>query len=131
MAEYFAWDQSYDLGVREMNQEHKQLISLMNRLHEEYSAKADRSVLKQCVESLVDYTMEHFRDEEEYMARIQYPKLETHKIIHADLIRKLQGHVQSFKTEGQLKQEFFDFLQLWLSAHIRGIDMQYAQHSKA
>jgi hemerythrin len=130
MSEFFQWDKSLDLGVREMNAEHKQLIMLMNALHEHHLAKASCEVLKTHLDALKEFTVQHFREEEIFMQQMQYPKLETHKIIHADLLRKFQVHYENFKGEGVLRQEFFDFLLLWLSAHIRGIDMQYADHHK-
>ncbi len=130
MTEFFHWDQSLDLGIRDMNAEHKQLIALMNNLHDSHSAQDSREVLKQHIEKLKDYTIQHFQDEEIFMEKMAYPKLDTHKIIHAELLRKFQLHYDNFKAEGVLRQDFFDFLQLWLSAHIRGIDMQYADHHK-
>ena len=40
ISELFHWNSSQDVGVREMNEEHKKMIGLMNQLHEYYLAKA-------------------------------------------------------------------------------------------
>ena len=130
MSEFFHWDQSFDVGSRDMNAEHMQLIQLMNALHEQHEAKAGREVLKRSIEQLRDFTIKHFQAEEAMMERLQYPKIDSHKIIHSELLRKFQIHYDEFKAQGSLRQEFFDFLQLWLSAHIRGIDMQYSPYQK-
>jgi hemerythrin-like metal-binding protein len=130
MAEFFEWNRSLDLGINEMNDEHKHLIAIMNRLHAEHEKKASKDVLGGIVQELASYTTAHFRDEEAFMARVGYPKLDTHKIIHKNLISRLESHMDAFKQSGSLDNAFFEFLQFWLSAHIRGIDMQYAEHCR-
>lgn len=130
MSEFFEWNRNLDLGINEMNDEHKHLIAIMNHLHDEYAKKTSKEVLGPIVQELTNYTLTHFRDEEAFMARVGYPKLDTHKIIHKNLISRLESHVEAFKQSGSLDPAFFEFLQFWLSAHIRGIDMQYADHCR-
>lgn len=131
MQPFFEWNQSLDLGIGEMNDEHQQLISLMNRLHEQHREGAPYETLAKTLTDLKNFTIQHFQDEEAYMMRINYPKLETHQIIHKKLISRLGDFANTFASSRALDQDFFEFLQFWLSAHIRGIDMQYAHHAKA
>ncbi len=126
---YFEWSDKYDLHVDSMNNEHKILISLMNRLHRQNGEGASRAELATTLDELADFTVKHFSDEERYMESIEYPGLHTHKIIHKDLVSTLLDHKAAFDSGGELTSEFFQFLKLWLSAHIRGIDMKYARHA--
>ena len=119
MSEFLQWNQSFDLGIGEMNDEHKQLINIMNKLYTEAEQKASRESLAHTVKDLVTYTLKHFSDDEAYMARVGYPKQETHKLIHKDLVPRFQKHIEHFEKFEVLQLYFFDFLQLWLSAHIR------------
>ena len=127
---FFEWSNKLDVGVAEMNQEHKQLIHLMNTLHQQKSEGASFDQLSQSLSALGAYTQKHFADEEAYMSKIQMPNLETHKIIHKNLLEKFTTHVNQFKQSKVLPPEFFDFLTFWLNAHIQGIDSGYGQHAQ-
>lgn len=121
----FAWEPRFDLGVPEMNDEHRILIAKMNHLQRLATFRAPRADLDRGLAELVRYTREHFASEEEYMASIGYPALSTHKRVHDDLVRRLEGFSGELEQTGMLGDAFFDFLHFWLRAHICGIDMQY------
>ena len=131
MGSMFTWKANYDLGVDAMNDEHKTLIALMDRLYQEHENGAAYETLANTIDELGAYTVKHFKDEEEFMESIEFPDLKVHKLIHEDLLKKFARHVETFKTSREIDPNFFNFLQLWLSAHIQGIDMKYADHSKS
>ena len=130
MTAFFKWKPAYDLGVTAMNDEHKVLITIMEKLYQQHEAKATFNTLRATINELQDYTVKHFDDEEKFMDSINYPDLKVHKIIHADLLKKFAKHKENFLDSKEIEGSFFNFLQLWLSAHIQGIDMKYADHSK-
>jgi hemerythrin len=125
---FFEWINDLSTGVNAMDDEHKKLIDIMNRLHAEVKANASLPTLKATVAELGAYTTKHFADEEAYMAKSNFDKLDIHKRIHADLLQKFTAHAKEFEASGKLTDAFFKFLQLWLSAHIRGIDKQYGPY---
>lgn len=127
---FFEWTQKLDIGVGEMNDEHKVLIGLMNKLHDLNAKNAATWEIEKALTELGSYTTKHFSDEEAYMAKISYPGLTTHKIIHKDLLEKFGAHVEAFKTSQKLAPDFFSFLTIWLNAHIQGIDTKYGEFSK-
>ena len=131
MSQFFSWNSGYDLGVKAMNNEHRTLIDLMNQLYEAHGSGSDFEELKTIFLKLEAYTLTHFSDEEKFMAEINFPDLEVHKLIHADLLKKLEKHKQEFLTKKELGPSLFDFLKMWLSAHIRGIDMKYADFDRS
>lgn len=127
---WYEWNTNLDIHVTEMNDEHKVLIDLMNRLHDEAETRKPKNVLQKTFQELVKYTRQHFHDEENYMYSINYPGLPTHRLIHAKLLTQLDGHYDAFvKGDGTVSVAVFDFLKMWLNAHIRGIDIQYGEHS--
>jgi hemerythrin len=126
---YFDWDKSYDVGVRDMNTEHQRLMALMNQLYDSNSKNLGKVVLAGQLGALAQFTREHFQHEESYLAASGYAELRTHKLIHADLLKKLDEHATDFSRSGKLSPAFFSFLKMWLSAHICGIDMKYAPKS--
>lgn len=125
----FNWDQSLDLKIIAMDDEHKTLISLMNRLEDQWKSNVPMKQLAESLESLAKFTITHFQDEESYMERIGFPGFAVHKTIHASLLNQLDGFAREFKESGKLEEKFFHFLHTWLKAHIRGIDMKYSEYT--
>ena len=128
MEEFFSWEDRYDLGVPSMNDEHKVLIKKMNDLHTAVANNA--SSIQEKLESLVEYTIKHFKDEEMYMESINYPGVDAHKLTHKKLLSDLAVFGESYKESNKIPDKLFPFLRLWLSSHICGIDMKYAKHNK-
>lgn len=131
---FFTWDPvKLDVGVALINNEHQNLIFLMNKLHERHAAGADKAELTKILTDLQDYTIKHFHDEEEYQASIGYPELEVHQLIHKDLLHILnkfaRDYFASFSREVPTK--LFEFLSMWLTAHISHIDMKIGKFAAA
>ncbi len=128
---WYDWNESLNIGVNEMNDEHKVLIDLMNQLYNQTEKKASHEAVLKTFDDLAKYTHKHFADEEKYMESIAYPEFKTHQLIHAKLLTQLDQHLTSFReTNGTLSDEVFDFLKMWLNAHIKGIDIKYGNYSK-
>jgi hemerythrin-like metal-binding protein len=132
MSELFSWDaKQYALDIAEMDAQHQVLISMMNELAERAAANAPKSEVLALLKQLGNYTIQHFREEEAYMERIGYPQLETHKVIHRELLSNLRQHVAAFDAgSGKVAGDLLGFLKFWLAAHIRGIDRQYASFER-
>ncbi len=126
---FFEWTPQLDVHIPAMNEEHRWLISLMNRLHDQVNSGADRDAQGKTLEELGKATVKHFADEELVMARMGFPKIEHHKKLHAQLLTKFGAHAANFKGGQPLGPEFFHFLKFWLSAHIQGMDMQYSDYA--
>jgi hemerythrin-like metal-binding protein len=123
---FFEWTPQLDVHIPAMNEEHRWLISFMNRLHDEVKTGADRASQGKTLEELGKATVKHFADEELVMARMGFPKLDHHRKLHQQLLTKFGVHAEAFKAGGPLGDEFFHFLKFWLSAHIQCMDMQYS-----
>jgi hemerythrin-like metal-binding protein len=130
MSDLFEWNAAtYGLNVPEMDSEHQVLIGYMNKLHELHRKGAPTADLRAALDTLVNYTVKHFADEEAYMAKTGFPAAKTHAGVHKQLLGQVGAHVETFRSAGKLSDEFFNFLTFWLKAHIRGVDAKYAKHS--
>lgn len=129
---FVEWTTRLSVGVKPMDEAHKRLIELMNRLHESCAAGDDKAEVRRALKALSDFTVRHFNEEEAYMQSIAFPGLATHKHIHASLIKQLGEHFEAFEAgPGTLSTQFFTFLKVWLTAHIMGIDGKYGEHARA
>lgn len=129
----FAWSDRFEMGVREMDEEHKILIEKINALVtaiDQQKSAPSREKLMASFLDLAQYTTQHFRDEENYMERTGYPLLAPHKKIHEKLLQQVGLYGEALKNGSLDEQKLISFLRNWLISHILGVDMQYAQRSQ-
>ena len=128
---FYKWDPAVlSVYVQSMDDEHQVLIDKMNLIYDADKEGASVEKIKTLVLDLVDYTKKHFADEEKYMEEIKFDGLKTHKIIHQQLLDQVSLHVNELSRTGKLTDQFFNFLKVWLTSHIKGIDMKYGVLSK-
>jgi hemerythrin len=120
------WDESFSVGVGEIDTQHKNLVSYLNDLHFAMSQGKGNSILQSLLTRLVAYAQLHFTTEEKYMQRWNYPGYVHHKGEHETFVKK----VGDFKTKFEsgltaLSIEILSFLKDWVANHIQGIDKKY------
>jgi hemerythrin-like metal-binding protein len=127
----FQWDPNkYSVKVTAMDQEHQEIIRLMNVLYEKSQAKKSKSEILEAMKALAQYTVKHFQDEEKFFFSLpNYPGAAVHKKIHEDLLKRVNDFVTQYQNQShsEVDPEFFNFLKVWLSAHIAGIDKKYGE----
>jgi hemerythrin-like metal-binding protein len=126
---YLQWEDRFDLGVSQMDQEHRGLFALMNKLFDLNEKKAGRALVRAALLELEQRTIEHFKHEEAYQQSIEFPGFSIHRRVHQNLLERLDGYKQEFMSGNDLTPDFFTFLKLWLSGHIAGVDQKYAKHA--
>lgn len=128
---FIVWDDSLDLHIDMIDEEHKILIDLMNKLHDQNRTSKPKETLMATLSELYAYAATHFSDEEDYMASINFHDLEAHKSIHQRLLNRIKSFSQDFATHSKetISEDFFMFLKIWVTAHIKGIDIKYANAS--
>jgi hemerythrin-like metal-binding protein len=120
------------MNIPEIDRAHHRLVDLMAQLEKESLAGASRTVLNTTFRTLGEATQKHFTEEEALMQRIGYTELAQHKIIHASLLERFQGHLTAFQNgKGGVDPEVFNFLSFWLRSHICGVDQRYADQARA
>jgi hemerythrin-like metal-binding protein len=126
------WDaKKFDILVPAMNDQHQKLIAIMNKLYDRHAAKAPKAELNLLLVELRDYTIKHFREEEALLESMQFPQVRMHKSIHEKLLSDFTEHYNTFCAgTGAISSGFFEFLRLWLTAHILHIDRKYGEFSK-
>ena len=125
-APFVIWDQSWCIGVKEVDAQHQNLVALVNQLHQAMKEGKGKNVLEEILESLVVYTKAHFRDEERMMEQNGYPDLAAHKLEHFALTKKVLDFQSKFRAGGLgMTVDIMQFLSDWLRTHILGTDTKY------
>ena len=122
------WDESYSVNVREIDQQHQQLIKMLNEFYA-HIEKDPKGAFRALLDALVDYTQYHFSTEEKYFALYKYPDAEAHKQTHKRFTEKV-ADVRERLISGKLvlSLEITTFLKNWLTEHIKGADMAYSKY---
>lgn len=125
---YFQWSDSLSVGNVFIDNDHKHLIGLINKLHDAMAARNGTAVVDKILFDLLVYTKGHFKREEDEMRRIQYPGYEAHVREHRQLIEQVNW-LQDMKEKDSTTVciQVADFLQDWLRKHILGSDMALAR----
>jgi hemerythrin-like metal-binding protein len=130
---FMTWTEAMSVGVKDLDNDHKRLISYINELHSGILAGHDRKILGDVLGQLVDYTQTHFAREEELFAQTSYAAAEMHKHEHDSMVKRIVN-VQNRYAGGSvamLDLELMSFLQSWLAHHIQGMDKMYGPHFNA
>lgn len=123
------WSDDYSVGVDEIDDQHKVLFELLNRLILAAVKREDQQLTVEVLESLLDYTKTHFGLEERLLEESGYHGLPGHREDHLRFIDKVKGIAQKFRVEDRsVTFELINFLKKWLQNHIRQSDMEYAAH---
>ncbi len=122
------WDESYSVKVREIDEQHQQLIKMLNEFYE-HIEKDSKGAFRTLLDSLVDYTRYHFSTEEKYFAKYKYADADKHIELHRQFTAKV-ANVRERLLSGKmvLSVEITTFLKNWLIEHIKGADMAYSKH---
>ncbi len=123
------WNEKYKTGIELVDQQHKELFRLFNRIYELYNNKLlidkyDKIIV--ALEELKDYTKYHFKAEEEYMLSIRYKKFFEHKLKHEDFINKIDSIDYNIIDNDQQNNllELLKFVTDWLVEHVITVDKQ-------
>ncbi|MDD5285048.1 MAG: bacteriohemerythrin [Desulfuromonadaceae bacterium] len=122
------WQPAFSVLVSRFDEQHKGLINLINDLHSAMQRGEGQVILGNIFNSLVDYTKNHFADEERLMEANGYPDISRQKNSHDLLLKRvveLQG--EFVKGNSVLSVTVLNFLRDWLTNHIQGEDKMYGR----
>lgn len=123
------WTSVYSTGVAQMDSQHQWMMELVNRVLSAFSRKDAPELLSPSLLSLVEYTREHFRDEEALMKSSAYPGQADHKAAHNEHVRWLAHEITGIvKGDRTNLESVRDFLKTWLINHILEEDKKTAAY---
>ncbi|QIL81714.1 bacteriohemerythrin [Diaphorobacter sp. HDW4A] len=120
------WSEQLELGIAEIDTQHRVLVDLANALHDEIHGASPRcAVIGQILESLVDYTHNHFIMEEVLFHKYGYAQVDAHEAEHSGFTGKIMDLLTRFEDGDTVGQETLEVLKDWLTHHICVVDRAY------
>ncbi len=134
--EIFPWNKNFETGIDQIDEQHKQLVHILNQLATHLASRSTPIVLNKIFDELADYADYHFKTEEKIWK--SYFKdddewYEKHEHTHESFIDKVIAlkKEEENKPLDQVIQEIVSFLSHWLAFHILDSDKRMAKVVKA
>ena len=122
MSSQLVWQERFNIGVEVIDKENKKLFNVLNKLFA-YGKEEEKSqwVCQEAIKYFRDHAIQHFSEEEEYMASIHYAGLETHRHIHNNFREKTLPTLESelLRTNYSMEavEHFLGVCAGWLIGH--------------
>jgi hemerythrin-like metal-binding protein len=123
------WTKEYSVGVKELDDQHKELISIVNEMYEAVeSAEVNINVIGDILKKIAAFADYHFATEEKYFDEFNYAFKEEHKAEH----RKLKDEIARLSEMHRLQDisvfvQLISFLNGWIEEHLMHQDMKYVR----
>ncbi|MBF0620892.1 MAG: bacteriohemerythrin [Magnetococcales bacterium] len=123
------WRDTLSVHVNSLDNDHKQLIKMINDLHSAMKNGYNRKELGTVIQSFQDHCNNHFEREEQLMKRHRFPLYEEHKEEHDSLMKTLDSIKSQFDSGYfAVAIDALSFSRLWLNQHILESDMKYRDY---
>ena len=128
--EIVIWENKYDIGIPLIDDQHKELVKLINHLHQAcISGDALGSAFKDAMSRMVEYVHFHFGAEQQLLSKVKFPEYSDHKKQHDTLIKNILDAAKDY-SEGKrfVPHNFVRTLKDWVLGHIAVSDKHYASY---
>jgi hemerythrin len=116
------WSSSLEIGVPDIDHDHRHLIDLLNGLNAIDRADHDQEGVWDLLSELERYTYFHLVREEALMRVLGYEFLDTHRADHERLFLDVKNRIEDHPGGNGEVAQIMEFMQRWLLTHIAGSD---------
>lgn len=110
------WKEEYSVGVKLFDDQHKILLSYLNRIIGIFNDSGSKEDVEKILEDLEQYAMIHFKSEEELFAKYNYYGSEKHNQEHRLYEKKISDFREKFhSSDEKVNIEVLEFLADWFS----------------
>lgn len=134
--EVLEWnDKTMGIGIKLIDDQHKELLKIMNQLETSIHENSQRRDILTIVDELIDYAAYHFITEEKMFDKIDYEEAEIHKKEHAEFVEKFDAiknkisndEFYLMKSAIEISDDIFNYIISWFIEHITGSDRRYVE----
>ena len=136
MSKYIVWEDKYNTGYKRIDDQHIELIEIINELYECMDNKDSKNEMlkdafKKALRRTVDYIDYHLHYEEKIMHAIKYNKIIEHSSYHREFTQKIYNYVKLYEN-GSLESidSLVKYLKEWFLNHILKTDKEFVKEMK-
>lgn len=127
---FIDWKKSYETGIKQIDDDHKYLCSIINVLYDSIVSKDSdhEAAFSKALNEITFYTQCHFKNEEAIMEKINYKFIERHKYMHKVFASTvIESANKYYSGRPFVANSFIRFLRDWILEHIALEDMKMAR----
>ena len=111
-----------------IDNEHKELFDLLNKVYDDATSGAARSQVGNSLDALITFVVDHFAHEEKEMIAANYAGYDRHKGEHTKFIDTCAGLQKAFHAgDAEVTDEVGQMVKGWLDSHIPTFDAATAE----
>jgi hemerythrin len=92
------WRQEFNTGVAEVDQEHQELVELINQLHEQIQHDPEKDTVSAFLGEVFARISAHFALEETVMRKHRYDEYQAHKAEHEALLDEIRDIMDDYEA---------------------------------
>lgn len=117
------WEKRYSVGIEAVDHEHRELIDLINELHETATSQGSKVSVLGFFGDLYKAISAHFALEERFMREKGYGELRPHKLDHERLLDEIRDIMENYETKDVFDDKLLARqLDAWFSRHFESHD---------
>ncbi len=118
------WKDSFEIGIDSIDFEHREMVDLINELHDRLGADATTAEVMAFFGEIYAKISAHFALEEEVMRRLHYDELEAHKEDHEALLDDIRDIMDAYQSGKYLDYQgtLSEHLRVWFGDHFQTKD---------
>lgn len=127
---YFEWKDEYSVNIAAIDKQHRKMFGIGEKIYNLVLVKdrfGNYDKIVEILEELRLYTLYHFEFEEKLMEKYSFRDIESHRLEHVFMIKKLQ-RIEKKGVDSNQKEVTVDlitFVSDWIAEHILKTDMRY------
>lgn len=122
------WGERFTVGVAILDDQHKELIRIINSLVDCQHATADSEPVADVLQNMTQYAAHHFKTEERLLEEYDYPQYASHQAEHTAFKAKTARFcMDAIAHKNALAGDVLNYLSAWLTSHILESDMKYKE----
>ena len=123
------WKDEFSVGVPEVDHEHRQLIELINKLHDAMSGENAAMTVTDFLGEIHAHVAAHFALEEKIMRERRYDQYQDHKQDHERLLDEISDIMDAYEENAFYSdEEFAQSLEHWFTNHFKTRDARLHKH---
>ena len=93
------WKDEYSVGIASVDDEHREMIELINDVYAKLGDASDTATIECCLEEIFNTISLHFALEERIMRESNYGEYEDHKEDHEELLDEIRDLMDGYAAD--------------------------------
>jgi len=117
------WEKRYSVGIEAVDHEHRELVDLINQLHDKATVQGSKVAVLGFFGDLYKAISAHFALEERFMREKRYDQLPQHKSDHERLLDEIRDIMEDYEVNDLFDEKLLaQRIDAWFSRHFESHD---------